>query len=217
MESKIVALIPMRAGSKRLPGKHLLPIGAISPAMRAVNAALGVPEIQRVYVSTNDPEIAAHVRTKPVEVLEQPTASHTSTTEQAIGEFLKFVSCKLVVLIQATNLFVNSHHIKEGLALLRKTDADSVVSGVILNRYLYDRNGRYGISPHDCGTCQRVGLANIDGYFIENGAFYIFKPHEFKATGKILSGSVVGYVMPFETIHELDTEDDLKILRRLLA
>ena len=55
---KIVALVPLRAGSKRIPGKNIKPIAGKPLAYWACCAARNSRYISDVYVSTEDEEIA---------------------------------------------------------------------------------------------------------------------------------------------------------------
>ena len=50
----ILALIPARGGSKGVPRKNLRMVGDRSLLVRAIDACLGVQQIERVFVSTDD-------------------------------------------------------------------------------------------------------------------------------------------------------------------
>jgi N-acylneuraminate cytidylyltransferase len=218
---KIVALIPMRAGSKRIPGKHVTQIGGFSPALRVLNAALGTMEIETVYVATNDPDVKTALEGKEKHFRYFPRSEKSATdaarTESLIGEFLKHVDCDIVVLIQATNPFTKAYHLKKALAQMEEQKADSVVSGVLMKRYFYAKLGHVMIEPQNRDTLRRVGLANVRGLFVENGAFYIFRSSAFRMTGDILSGVVIGYEMGFESLIELDEPADWNLANSILS
>lgn len=57
-----VAIIPARGGSKRLPGKNILPLGGRPMLAWTVEAALAAERFDRVIVSTDDEAIAAIAR-----------------------------------------------------------------------------------------------------------------------------------------------------------
>ena len=57
-----VAIIPARARSRGLPGKHLRLLGGVPLIAHTIRAALGARRIDRVVVSTNDPEVARIAR-----------------------------------------------------------------------------------------------------------------------------------------------------------
>ncbi|HET6745287.1 MAG TPA: acylneuraminate cytidylyltransferase family protein, partial [Candidatus Limnocylindria bacterium] len=63
-----LAVIPARAGSKGLPGKHLRRIGGEPMIVHTIRAALAARSVDRVVVSTNDPAVARAARRAGAEV-----------------------------------------------------------------------------------------------------------------------------------------------------
>ena len=55
----VLAVIPARGGSKGIPGKNLKPVGGLSLVGRAARLASSLTWIDRVIVTTDDPESAA--------------------------------------------------------------------------------------------------------------------------------------------------------------
>lgn len=58
-ESGLLAVIPARGGSKGLPGKNIRPLAGIPLIAHSILLARLCPEIDRLAVSTDSPEIAA--------------------------------------------------------------------------------------------------------------------------------------------------------------
>lgn len=56
---RILALIPARGGSKRLPGKNIRVLGGKPLIVWSIDVAKDIPEICDILVSTDDPAIAA--------------------------------------------------------------------------------------------------------------------------------------------------------------
>ena len=54
----MLAIIPARGGSKGLKGKNIKPLLGKPLIAYSIEAALAVPAIKKVFVSTDDPEIA---------------------------------------------------------------------------------------------------------------------------------------------------------------
>ncbi len=65
---KILGLIAARGGSKGLPGKNIEPLGGIPLLGRAIMTARQAACLDRLWVSTDDPKIAAVARRHGVEV-----------------------------------------------------------------------------------------------------------------------------------------------------
>jgi CMP-N-acetylneuraminic acid synthetase len=59
---RILALIPARGGSKRLPGKNIRLLGGAPLIVWSIEVAKGVPQVCDILVSTDDPAIAEIAR-----------------------------------------------------------------------------------------------------------------------------------------------------------
>lgn len=68
----VVAIIPARGGSKRLPRKNIYPVLQVPMLCWVIRACQGSRHITGVYVSTEDPEIAAVAREWSAAVIERP-------------------------------------------------------------------------------------------------------------------------------------------------
>ena len=64
----VLALIPARGGSKRLPRKNVLPLAGRPLVAWSIDTALGLDCVDQVLVSTDDQEVAAAARAAGAEV-----------------------------------------------------------------------------------------------------------------------------------------------------
>ena len=78
--SSRIAIIPARAGSKRLPRKNILPLAGKPLVVWSIEAALESSLFDRVCVSTEDSEIAHIASDAGAHVLERP---HELASDQA--------------------------------------------------------------------------------------------------------------------------------------
>lgn len=72
INSRIIAVIPARGGSKGVPRKNLQPVAGIPLVVRAVRAALGSRRVARTVVSTDDDEIATIASDAGAEIVMRP-------------------------------------------------------------------------------------------------------------------------------------------------
>jgi CMP-N-acetylneuraminic acid synthetase len=70
----VIAIIPARGGSKRLPRKNVYPVLGIPMIVWTIRACQNSARISAVYVSTEDLEIAGVAREWGAEVIERPAA-----------------------------------------------------------------------------------------------------------------------------------------------
>lgn len=85
-KNKIIAVIPARGGSKRLPRKNIYPVAGKPMIQWVIEAAQGVTEIDQVIVSTDDDEIAAIAKKLSTYVVRRPArlATDECLTEPVI-------------------------------------------------------------------------------------------------------------------------------------
>ena len=123
-----IALIPARGDSKRIPRKNLIDFCGHPLVSWSIRQALE-SSVDRVYVSTDDEEIADVSRDYGADVIERPSelASDTSTLEEVINHFLTKIEPDRLVILQATSPLRTSHDID---SLVKKLDfCLGVVSG----------------------------------------------------------------------------------------
>ena len=76
IEKEVVAVIPVRKGSKRVKGKNIRKFQGQPLLEWSIKAALQTPEVDRVVVSTDDPE-ASLASKFPITVFERPDVLST--------------------------------------------------------------------------------------------------------------------------------------------
>lgn len=122
---KILALVPARGGSKRLPGKNIRLLGDKSLIVWSLDVAKGIPEICDILVSTDDPDIAAVCREagalvpwlRPAE-LATDTASSIDVALHALDWYEdKFGPVDGLMLLQPTSPFRRTETIKQAISI----------------------------------------------------------------------------------------------------
>src|SRR6266513_6315261 len=107
----ITAIIPDRGGSKRVPGKNLLPLAGEPLVVHTIRHALQADSIDEVIVSTEDDKIAAVAAAAGARVISRPAslASDEATSESALKHALEAwakqggAEPELVVFLQCTS------------------------------------------------------------------------------------------------------------------
>lgn len=135
----ILGLIPARGGSKSIPHKNIALLVGRPLLAYTCDAALASQRLTRVILSTDDPVIAQVGQQCGVEVpFIRPADLATDDTpalnviQHALRVLDEMESYRpeVVVLLQPTSPLRRAEHIDEGVDILLKTGADSVVSVV---------------------------------------------------------------------------------------
>lgn len=101
----ILGIIPARAGSKRCPGKNLLPYKGRSLIERAIDHAQGSKLLDQFVVSTDDPEVIRICVERKVLYMRrsEDNASDMASSEAVVREVLGVMKADWVVLLQPTS------------------------------------------------------------------------------------------------------------------
>lgn len=216
MKQRVVALVPLRGGSKSIPRKNIKPIGGHPLCAWVLMAASRAEQIDAVYVSTDSAEIKSVVSGLGlgVRVVDRPAqyATDEASTEAVIAHFMEHVSFDLLVTIQATSPLLLASHLDQALRSFRESRYDSMLSAVRTRRFFWNDDG----TPINYDPQKRPRRQEFPGTLMENGAFYI-TTRELLQHGTCRLGGKIGiYEMPDNCAVELDEPHDWELVSRLL-
>ncbi|MBI3936909.1 MAG: hypothetical protein HY323_08025 [Betaproteobacteria bacterium] len=89
---RVVALVPARGGSKRIPRKNLEKVGGLTLVERAIKAARESRWVTSTYVSSDDDQIIEVALAAGAQVVKSGPPIHTDvcTMEEVVKDFLRF-------------------------------------------------------------------------------------------------------------------------------
>lgn len=216
MKKDIVALVPLRAGSKSIPLKNIKPIAGKPLCAWIIEAACAAIGPSNVYVSTESKKIADVINDLDmgVNILERPDglASDTATTESVMLHFAENVEFDTLITLQATSPLTTASDIQKALSRFTEKKYDSLVTGVRTKRFFWAEDGKaLNYDPLD-----RPLRQEMDGWIMENGAFYITKKEILERYKCRLGGGIGVYEMAPETAVEIDEPEDWASVERQL-
>lgn len=219
----LVAVIPARAGSKGIPGKNMLRLGEHTLLERAILLGQSSPLVDRVLVTTDSPEMHAiaeqHGAAMPV-LRPAQLASDTATTVDAVLHLMD--TCKIssghLLLLQVTSPLRTRADLAGFLEAYASSGAPAAVSVVKhdeprpekMKRVIEGRIVPY-LSEHYEGPRQALPQA-----YALNGAFYAIGVDLFRREKRFLPEGTLAYEMPASRSANLDTAEDLEILKAML-
>lgn len=214
----VLAVIPARGGSKRLPRKNLLPLGGKPLIGWTIEAALQSRYIDRIVVTSDDPEILAIARDYGVEALKRPDelATDTAETFEAVEHAVQHSpKSDFVVLLQPTSPLRKAHHIDEALEKAVAQNADAVVSVCET-----DHSPLWSNTLPENGSMERFlrdevrnkRSQDLEKYYRINGAVYVCKTAPLlEQKSFFLNANIYAYPMDRESSVDIDEEIDFKI------
>lgn len=216
----MAAFIPVRGGSKSIPLKNIKEISGKPLVYWVVAAANACEQIDIIFVSTDSDKIASTVNGfgfSKVRVIprSEKTATDTASTESAMIEFAEKYEFDDVVLIQATSPLLSANDLEKGIELYFNDGVDSVVSAVRQRRFIWEEIDGLA-KPVNYDFNRRPRRQEIQGYLVENGAFYITSRQALITTGCRLSGNIAACEMSEASYYEIDEPEDFLIVEKLL-
>lgn len=224
----ILAVIPARGGSKRLPGKNLLPLAGKPLIAWTIEAALSSECFTTVCVSSEDEQVAQVARSYGAQVpfIRDPIlASDEAKSIDVVINALDFYAnqgqnFEAVVLLQPTSPLRTADDIRQGITFFEEKKAQSVI-GVCLSEHsplwsspLGAGQSMQGFLPKQFRNARSQDLPN---YYRINGAFYMANVVALRAAhGFFLDESIFGFVMEQSHSVDIDTELDLKFAGLLI-
>ena len=219
----ILTIIPARGGSKGVPRKCLREVGGRTLLEIAVGHARQVDRLDRVLVSTDDPEYAAVGEAAGAEVPFLRPADLASDEAAEIDAWRHLIAHldaegarpDVLVTFPATAPLRSPSDVDQALDLFFRTGADLVVTGTPAARHpsfnmvsLDDRGWASVAAPVEEGLVRRQDapplwdLATVT--FVADTSYV-------EATGHLLDGRVALSPVPRERAVDIDDEFDLRV------
>ena len=218
MDAKIIAVIPARGGSKRIPRKNIKPFCGKPMIAYSIEAAIRAGIFDEIIVSTDDEEIADVARNagasvpfiRPKELSDDYTATgavveHAIKFLQARGDRIKFVCT-----IYATAPLIDEFYIKLGLEKLRASNAKNAFSCTsmpfpIWRTFKIAKDGR-------CEMFWRENFAkrsqDLEEAYQDAGQFY-WTNLDASSSDEIFFGrDSIAIVLPRHLVKDIDTPQD---------
>ncbi|MSR05455.1 MAG: acylneuraminate cytidylyltransferase family protein [Gemmatimonadetes bacterium] len=215
---EVLAIIPARGGSKRLPGKNLMPWNGKPLIVHSIEHARAASLVTRVVVSTDDSEIKAVASATGAEVVDRPAdlATDNATSESALLHALGHLESsegyrpELVVFLQCTSPSRRPGDIDGAIRQLLADKADSLFSACRFERYVW-RTINGAAEPINYDFRRRWRDQEFPAQYMENGSIYVVRREILEQTQNRLGGRMVIYEMPAEDSFQVDRIQDLRM------
>ncbi|MGR5474801.1 cytidylyltransferase domain-containing protein [Vibrio astriarenae] len=213
---RVLAIIPARGGSKRLPKKNLLELSGKPLIAWTIEAAKNSKYIDNVVVSTDCELIAATSELYGIKVPElRPSelSDDESTTQSVVAHNVHLYgkSTDYVVLLQPTSPLRTAEDIDAALDKMLEKNAYSIVSvsqcehPPLWSNVIPPSDSMFGFIKAEHATCSQ----NLGEYFRLNGAIYIYKTQEIlKGRGFTYEKDTFAYKMNVMNSVDIDTRLD---------
>ena len=217
--TKVVALIPMRHHSQRVPGKNYRPLAGKPLYQHIVETLLACPEISQVVVNTDSPPVIEGLRSNFPQVLVLERPEQLRADQISMNEILAYdtsqVEADLYLQTHSTNPLLRSATVSRAIqALLADYPAyDSLFSVTHIQVRLWDQLGR-AINHNPAILIQTQDLPPI---YEENSCIYIFNRQNLLRRRNRLGDRPMMFPIEAAEAWDIDEELDFAITEFLMS
>ena len=224
MTKKVLAIIPARGGSKGLLGKNIIDLAGKPLITWTIEASLDSKYITKTIVSSDSDAILEVAKRYSSDILKRPDelATDISSSEVVVKHAIESMEEKFdyIVLLQPTSPLRDTVDIDSAFEKLFTLDATALISVCELENKILKafKENEFGyiesISNNKYPFMRRQDLPKT---YISNGAIYIIKVDEFLKNNSFFTDKTISFVMDEVKSLDIDTNEDLDKMRRILS
>jgi CMP-N-acetylneuraminic acid synthetase len=212
MTDRIVALVPMRHDSERVPGKNHRPMAGKPLYRHIVETLLAVPEIDRVVIDTDSDTIKRDAAGAFAEVVVLDRPEHLRDGNIPMNDVLmndvRQVPAELYLQTHSTNPLLRPETVAAAVdAFLASPGHDSLFSVTALRTRLYWPDGR--AVNHDPAVLLRT--QDLPPLYEENSCLYLFTRETLERRGNRIGERPMLYEIDAEEATDIDVELDFRV------
>ncbi len=210
---RIVALVPMRHQSERVPGKNYRELAGAPLFHHLIIALQACPEIAEIVVDTDSGTIKDGLTEHfpKVKVIDRP--KHLLDGETPMNDILlhdsEQVSADYFLQTHSTNPLLRAETMSAAFAafLDEVPDKDSLFSVTALHTRLYDLEGK--AINHNPGELLRT--QDLPPIYEENSCIYLFTRQSLEKRGQRIGENPMMFPIPAEEAWDIDEEIDFQL------
>ncbi len=224
---KILAIIPARGGSKKLPGKNIKMMAGKPLIAYTIISALESKYIDKTIVSTDSQKIIEVSKRYGAEVIQRPEyiSADNSKTIGAVLHVLEVLEKKkyipdIVILLQPTSPLRTMNDIDKAIeSFLKNKDNCELVMGVCEIK----PSAYWALKMEGAHLKSLFGLnflaernQDLPKIYIPNGSIYVITPGIIKKYQAIHAPKIIPYFMSKEKSIDIDDEAEFLTAEKLL-
>jgi len=225
-----VAIIPARAGSKRIPGKNIKPFNGMPMIARSIEAARRSGLFDRVLVSTDSDEIASLAESfgaecpfrRPADLADDrtptaPVLAHALDWLYSRGDRPSYACC-----LYATAPFIQAMDLLAGFETLKATGCGSAFAVTSFGFPIYRalRKTETGALAMLWPEHELTRSQDLPETYHDAGQFYWLNVSRFVADPRLYCADSQPVVLPRWRVQDIDTPEDWEraaLMHRLLT
>jgi N-acylneuraminate cytidylyltransferase len=218
MNTKYIAIIPARGGSKGVPKKNIKEFLGKPLIEHSINYAKESKFIEKIILTTDNEEIKKIGRDNNITVVDRPKeiSGDKATTESAIEHVIslfKFSIDTTIILLQPTSPLRPKNSLDEMIKIFNKQLYDSMLTLSPIHPLTWEIDNKKTECMYDYSNRpRRQDFKEKKLIYDENGSVYIFTNKIFIEKNNRLGGKIGHYIFKEEYGRQIDTPLDFELL-----
>ncbi|MFS1511132.1 cytidylyltransferase domain-containing protein [Chengkuizengella sp. SCS-71B] len=211
-KKKVVAFVPIKLNSQRLPNKNILPIGDQPMCWHILDSLLRVDKIDETYVFCSEKKVKKYIPPE-TSFLKRDSSLDGDLVKgfEIYDSFINQVDADIYILAHTTSPFIKSDTITRALLTMLDKGKDSAFSAQKIQTFAWYKGEPINYDLNDVPRTQ-----DMEPLYVETSAFFMFEKEVFtKHRRRIGFNPHIQEVDSIEAI-DIDTKEDYEFALRLI-
>lgn len=212
MKKKVVALVPIKLNSQRLPHKNILPINGKPLCYHILNTLDQVELIDEVYVYCSDDKIIEYIP-EGVQYLKRSAELDGDLVKgfDIYDSFINEIDADIYILAHTTSPFIGKESIESALSKVIDEGYDSAFSAQKIQTFAWYNDKPINYDLNDVPRTQ-----DMEPIYIETSGFYMFNKEIFTENRRRIGfNPYIQEVSELEAV-DIDTKEDYDFALKLV-
>ena len=218
MRKKLVAMIPARLGSKRIPKKNIRYMGDKPLILYPIELALSVERFESIWLNTESEELGKAAERAGIGFHRRPRelAGDQATNREFTYEFLQKHPCDYVVMVNPTSPLLRKETMEGFLNYLEENDFDTVLSVISEKEETFYRGEPLNFSLERKVNSQQLEPVEKIVWALTAWKRETFLRLQQRGVNPVFGGKLGRFTIPKDESCDLDTPEDWKIAEGIL-
>ncbi len=220
----IIAITPARGGSKRIIKKNIKPLCGKPLISYTINDAINSGLINRVFVSTDDKEIADVSLENGAEIISRPPelANDTASTLSVILHTLDYLEDRenyfpdIVVLLQCTSPLRKDDDIDNAIQVFRESNAEALFSAFRFTKYIWRPTENGAESINFDYKSEHWREQDFPPQYQANGSIFMYTREAIRNARSLFVKNMIIYEMDYIHSFQIDSPEDFRLCECVL-
>lgn len=217
-DMKMIAMIPARLGSRRIPKKNIRYLGEKPLVQYPIDLCLQSGAFESVWVNSESKELGTIVCAMGAQFHERPgeLAGDTATNREFTYEFMQKHRCDYVVMVNTTSPLLRQHTMHQFLTFVSEHDFDTVLSVVAEKEEAFYEGRPLNFSLEEKINSQLLEPVEKIVWAMTAWKRQTFMKLQESGANPVFGGKLGKFAIPKDESCDLDTEEDWRIAEGVL-